>query len=152
MLHHLHSPRKAIQLFYDILKPGGIYIGEEGIISAAFAYSTSFAWQGYEPHLKAPNEEIDGVDRDGDFGIKLFYCTKQAGFKIDNCQIVQPLLWKKAQKKLLLNNLNEFKKTALSQGMTVAEWDSKFQETQRLIKDEDQLIAFYASCQIAAIK
>ncbi len=25
--HHLHSPLKAIQLFFDLLNPGGIYVG-----------------------------------------------------------------------------------------------------------------------------
>ncbi len=152
VLHHLHSPRKTIRLFYDTLNSGGIYIGEEGIISAAFAYPSSFAWTGYMPTLPSPHTEQDGENRDGDFGMKLFYYAKQAGFDILDCQLVQPLLWKRAQKILVVQGLKEFKKTALAQGMTEQEWQNKHDETLRLIQDDDQIIAFYQSCQVAAKK
>ena len=152
LLHHLHSPRNTIKLFYENLKPKGIYIGEEGIISAAFAYPPSFAWQGYMPKLINPTEEVDGKDRDGDFGMKMMYFSKKAGFEILDCKLVQPLLWKKDQKKELLKGLIAFKQTDLAQGTTEGEWQMKYDETLRFINDDNQLIAFYGSCQVAARK
>ena len=92
------------------------------------------------------------MSRDGDFGRKLYYYAKQAGFYIQDCHLVQPLLWKKEQKSLLLDGLKEFKKTAISQGMTEDQWQTKYQETARLIDDDNQIIAFYGSCQVAAKK
>lgn len=151
VLHHIHSPRKAIQLFFEALNPGGIYVGEEGIISAAFAYPPSFAWTGYEVKFDSEREQ-DGIGRDGDFGMKLFYYSKQAGFDILGCNLVQPVLWEKERKALLLYGLKEFKKTALDQGTTEEEWQKKYKETERLIEDDNQMIAFYGSCQVAAKK
>jgi SAM-dependent methyltransferase len=151
VLHHVHSPRKAIKLFYEALNPGGIYVGEEGIISAAFAYPPSFAWAGYEPKLH-PAKERDGEDRDGDFGMKIYFYSKLAGFEIIACQLVQPVLWEKERKSLLLQGLKEFKKTALEQGMTEEQWKKKYEETERLIADDNQIMAFYQSCQVAGKK
>jgi SAM-dependent methyltransferase len=152
VLHHLHSPRSTIKIFYDNLKPNGIYVGEEGRVSAAFAYPASFAWNGYIPELKKPALEKDGENRDGDFGMKLFYYAKQAGFDIVNCNLVQPLLWKKEQKKGLLNGLKAYKKTDLEHGISEDEWQKKYDETVRLINDDTQMIGFYGSCQVAGVK
>ena len=60
VLHHLESPRKAITLFYSALNEGGIYIGEEGLVNAAFAYPPTFAWSGYQYKETQPQEEKDG--------------------------------------------------------------------------------------------
>lgn len=152
VLHHLHSPRKTLKLFFENIKPQGMYIGEEGIISAAFAYPPTFAWHGYMPTLKSAENEVDGVERDGDIGMKLLYLSKKAGFDILDAQLVQPILWKKEQKKGLLDGLIAYKKTDLEHGTTEAEWQQKFDETTRIINDDNQMIAFYGSCQIAAIK
>lgn len=152
VLHHVFHPRNTIKIFYENLNPNGIYIGEEGIISAAFAYPTSFAWQGYLPELKNPEDEQDGLGRDGDFGMKLFYYAKAAGFDIVDCRVVQPVLWKKQQKQELLKGLDAYKKTDLEHGTTEAEWQRKYDETTRMINDDSQMIAFYGSCQIAARK
>jgi SAM-dependent methyltransferase len=152
LLHHLHSPIKTIKLFYENLNSNGIYIGEEGIVSAAFAYPTSFAWQGYMPTLKNPAEIKDDEGRDGDFGMKLFYFAKQAGFAVDNCNIMQPMLWKKEHKAGLLKGLIAFKQTELEQGTTEEAWQKKYDETVRLINDDNQVLGFYGSCQIAALK
>lgn len=151
VLHHVHSPRKAIRLFYEALNTGGIYVGEEGIISAAFAYPPSFAWTGYEPKLDLAKEK-DGEGRDGDFGMKLYYYSKQAGFDILSCQLVQPVLWEKEKKALMLYGLKEYKRAALEQGTTEEEWQKKYKETERLIEDDNQMIAFYGSCQVAGKK
>lgn len=152
LLHHLHSPRHAIQHYYDNLKTGGIYIGEEGVMHMAFAYPPSFAWHGYGLTANTPDDEKEGNSRDGDIGIKLFYECQEAGFTVQDCGMVHPLLWKKEQKDMLLAGLTAFKKTDLSNGMTEEEWQNKYDETERLIKDNKQLIGFYGSCQIAAKK
>lgn len=152
VLHHLHSPRKAIKIFYDNLKPGGLYIGEEGLCNMAFSYPPTFAWEGYEPAIKSPAQETDGVDRDGDFGMKLFYTCRQTDFDILDCKIIQPVLWKKEQKLLLLENLNAYKKTELEQGGNIESWQAKYDETLRAAQDDNQIFAFYGSCQVAAQK
>lgn len=152
LLHHLHHPRMTIKIFYENLVSGGVYIGEEGIISAAFAYPPTFAWQGYMPLLQQPNQEKDGLDRDGDFGMKLMYYSKTAGFEIRDCKLVQPVLWKKEQKMGLLAGLKAYKQTDLQHGTTEAEWQKKYDETVRVINDDNQMIAFYGSCQVAAVK
>ena len=82
VLHHLHSPREAIKLFYDRLNKGGFYIAEEGIISAAFSYPPSKAWHYNRQDIPSPDNDVDGVQRDGDFGMKLVYWMKKSGFKI----------------------------------------------------------------------
>ncbi len=152
LLHHLHSPRKAIKAYYENLNDGGIYVGEEGIISHMFAYPPTFAWQGYMPELISPRKEVDGQDRDGDIGMKLFYECHQAGFEIINCGLNQPILWKEAQKIKLLEALNAFKQTDLEQGTTEDAWQKKYDETVRFSKDPRQIIGFYGSFQVAGKK
>ena len=151
LLHHLHKPRQAIQAFHDTLKPGGLYIGEEGIISAMFSYPQSFAWQGYTPELSEIKEH-EGEKRDGDFGLKLFHACKKMGFSIGDCALQQPIFWTQEQKQGLLEGLLAFKETELAHGMSEQDWQRKYEETQRLIDDDEQLIGFYGSCQVAAQK
>lgn len=152
LLHHLHSPRTAIKLFYKVLNSDGYYFGQEGIVSAAFAYPATFAWQGYQPNLINPEQDIDGKDRDGDFGMKLLYNCLQAGFIIEDCSYHQPLLWKKEQKKGLLSGLLAYKKTEIEKGKSEEEWHRNYDETIRCINDDKQLIAFFGSCLVASKK
>ncbi|STX27538.1 Putative methyltransferase [Legionella beliardensis] len=152
LLHHLYSPRKAIKIFYENLNDGGIYVGEEGIISHMFAYPPTFAWQGYSPALVLPEQEIEGMRRDGDIGMKLFYECRKIGFEIINCGLVQPILWQESQKMKLLEGLNAFKKTDLEQGTSEEEWQKKYDETVRFSKDDKQIIGFYGSFQVACRK
>lgn len=152
LLHHLHSPRQAIKAYFNVIKKNGFYFAQEGIVHAAFAYPASFAWQGYQPELSAPRALREGAQRDGDFGMKLHYECLQAGFKILDCQLHQPLLWSENQKQDLLSGLMAYKKTELANGMSEDEWQKKYLEMQRIIKDDSQLIAFYNSCFVAAQK
>lgn len=152
LLHHLHSPRHAIKVFYENLVNNGIYVGEEGIISHMFAYPPTFAWQGYMPTLVPPEQEIEGKGRDGDIGIKLFYECKKIGFEIIDCGLIQPVLWKESQKIKLLEALKAFKQTDLEQGTTEEEWAKKYAETVRFSKDDNQIIGFYGSFQVACRK
>lgn len=152
LLHHLHSPRKAIKTYYDNLNDGGIYVGEEGIISHMFAYPATFAWQGYMPNLVPPEKEQEGDNRDGDIGLKLFYECKKIGFDVINCGLIQPILWKESQKMKLLEALTAFKQTDIEQGTTEEEWQRKYDETIRFSKDPNQIIGFYGSFQVAGVK
>ena len=152
LLHHLHSPRKAIHRYYENLAKGGIYIGEEGVMNMAFAYPPTFAWRGYEPNIQHPDDENEGENRDGDIGMKLFYICRQAGFEIMDCKIVQPVFWRQSQKILLRDEMLAFKKTDLAQGTTEQEWQKKYDEMARVSNDDNQIVGFYGSCQVAAKK
>lgn len=152
LLHHLHSPRKAIKAYFSVLRNKGIYFGQEGIVSAAFAYPQTFAWHGYQPELPNPETIEEGRERDGDFGMKLHYECIKAGFTIRDCQLHQPVLCNNQQKQGLLSGLEAYKQTELSNGMSEDEWSKKYNETLRIIKDDSQLIAFYNSCFVAAQK
>ncbi|CZL29219.1 class I SAM-dependent methyltransferase [Legionella pneumophila] len=148
VLHHLHSPRLAIHLFYQALNTGGIYIAEEGIVSAAFAYPPSKAWQGSRGHILPPEEEKDGISRDGEFGMKLFYWMKKSGFAIKDIKLIQPVLAIHEQKKKLLDGHDAYKKTALLQGKSEAEWATERQELIHLANDNFAIVGFYQSCQV----
>ncbi|WED44566.1 class I SAM-dependent methyltransferase [Legionella cardiaca] len=152
VLHHLHNPRLAINLFYNCLPKGGIYMAEEGIISAAFSYPPSKAWQYNRPTILPPEEEVDGITRDGEFGMKLIYWMKKAGFNIKDAGLIQPLLTTQKNKKMLLDGHYAYKKTALEQGQSENEWEEQAQELLRLAEDEFAIVGFYQSCQVWGIK
>lgn len=148
----MHSPRLAINIFHQLLNKGGIYIAEEGIISAAFAYPPSNAWHYSRTSISRPEQERDGLDRDGDFGMKLFYWMKSTGFKMQKSALVQPLLTTYEQKKLLLGGHDAYKETALLHGQSQADWEEQRQELLRLAEDDFSIIGFYQSCQICGVK
>lgn len=153
VLHHLYSPRLAIRLFYQALNPGGIYLAEEGIVSSAFAYPPSRAWQGSRGDLLLPpEEETDGIQRDGEFGMKLFYWMKKSGFAIQAIKLIQPVLTTDEQKKKVLDGHIAFKKTALQQGKDEAEWAEERQALMDLANDDLAILAFYQSCQVCGVK
>ena len=152
VLHHLHKPKSVINLFYEALNKGGIYIGEEGIISAAFSYPSSTAWRFQRDSVNQAVEENDGINRDGDFGMKLFFWMKKAGFMIKNTNLVQPVLATCEQKRKLVDGHDAFKQTALLQGKTEDEWEAEKQELIRLAEDENIIVGFYQSCQVSGVK
>lgn len=152
VLHHLHSPRQVINLFYEHLNKNGIYIAEEGIISAAFAYPPSNAWSFSRGQISSPDEEKDGHNRDGEFGMKLYYWMKKAGFTINDIKLIQPVLTTTEQKNQLLSGHEAYKKTALSQGKSLEEWEAEKQELVRLANDDLSIVGFYQSCQVCGIK
>lgn len=152
VLHHLHSPRMAIQRYFDVLNDNGIYIAEEGIISSAFSYPCTYAWQQHRPDPKIVNLEKDDQGRDGDFGMKLFYNMKKIGFKITDIKLVQPLFSTQKEKTALLKNREIFKQTALKQGVTEQEWNDETKALQLFADDEFSIAGFYQSCQVAGKK
>ncbi|KTD20799.1 Putative methyltransferase [Legionella lansingensis] len=152
VLHHLHSPRLAINLFYQALNKEGIYIAEEGIVSAGFAYPPSKAWQYNRPPTLLPEEEKEGTHRDGEFGMKLYYWMKKSGFTIRDAKLVQPLLITYKQKKRLVDGHDAYKKTALLHDQSEADWEEQRQELMRLASDDFSIVGFYQSCQVCGIK
>lgn len=152
LLHHLHEPRRALDNYYNMLVNGGIYFGHEGIVNSVFSYPDTFAWTSQSPPRSSPAHNRDSMERDCDFGLKLFYCCQQTGFTIKDCQMHQPVLWTKKQKERMLDGLIAFKKAELEAGMSALDWQKKYEETVRFINDHKQIIAFYNSCFVAAIK
>jgi SAM-dependent methyltransferase len=152
VLHHLHSPRLAIRLFHQCLKPGGLYVAEEGIISAAFSYPPSKAWHFSRPEISNPEDEVDGAGRDGEFGMKLMYWMKKTGFHIQDLSLVQPLLTAERSKRMLIDGHIAYKKTALAQGQSEADWQEQKQALKHLAEDELSIVGFYQSCQVCGVK
>jgi SAM-dependent methyltransferase len=152
VLHHVHRPRLAIQLFYQHLHQGGIYIAEEGIVSSAFSYPPSNAWRQSRGTIAMPDEEEDGVARDGEFGMKLYYWMKKTGFNINDIKLIQPVLSTKAEKVKLLEGHDAYKNTALLHGKSEQAWQDERNELIQLAQDECSIIGFYQSCQVCGIK
>ena len=128
-------------LFYKALNQGGIYIAEEGIVSAAFSYPPSKAWQGNR-EIIPPQEERDGVNRDGEFGMKLFYWMKKSNFTIKDIKLIQPVITTTDQKMKLLDGHDAYKTTALLQGKSEAEWMEERQALLCLADDDFTLVGF----------
>lgn len=151
-MHHLHHPRRTVKIFFDQLKSGGVYFGEEGIISSAFAYPASIAWQYQCPEYVNPEEGEDGIDRDGDFGMKLIYHVQKIGFEIKLAKLQQPLFYKQEDKARLMAGHLAFKKTMLEQGLSEEDWQKQTKALEQLIDDDFSTVAFYQSMQMAGIK
>lgn len=96
ILHHIQRPTTVIQKIYDLLPEGGLFVAEEGIVSAAFAYPTITAWGGERLNCPLPSESEE--HRDGNFGMKLFHQMSSVGFKIQSASLYQPLLHTHEQK------------------------------------------------------
>ncbi len=154
VLHHLNKPTSVIQQIYEILKPGGIYIAEEGIVSSAFTYPASEAWGFLRWNHRAPIplDDLEGQQRDSNFGMKLFYKIMHNGFTVKEAGLIQPFLFKKEDKALLSDEMLENKEAFVKSGGTLASWEDKFKELNNLIDNEMHAIAFYQSCQVAGTK
>ncbi len=143
LLHHLNEPDKVIKKIYDLLNPGGIFVSEEGICAHGFSYPPSDAFKATPDDGEMPDKNI---------GKKLYYKLSRAGFKIQKVNIIQPVLVRKEEKEMLLEAHMAGKESFLSSGNTEADWQRLYEETQKLINNDEQIVGFYASCQIAAVK
>lgn len=151
VLHHVHQPKKAIQLFYNLLNTDGTYLAEEGIICSAFSYPPCSSWW-HERSLASVIEDKEGKDRDGEFGMKLFHSMKTVGFAIEQVKLIQPVFINYEQKIKLLQGHEAYKKTALAQGKTEKTWQQERESLIALAKDDTAMVAFYQSCQVLGIK
>lgn len=143
LLHHLNDPDSVIEKIYALLKPNGIFISEEGICSHGFSYPPSDAFKTVFEDNSMPDKNI---------GKKLYYKLSRAGFNIQQVHIVQPVLVGKEEKKMLLAGLLSIKESFFASGNTEAQWQHLCEETQKLISNDEQIVGFYASCQVAGVK
>jgi cyclopropane fatty-acyl-phospholipid synthase-like methyltransferase len=152
VLHHLIRPVDVIAKIFQILKPNGIYVSEEGIVNHAFSYPFSHVWGDECVRLTPPWVDYEGVDRDGNVGIKMVTKMRHAGFQILSANVVQPLLITREEKALLLLGREELKRHFLEEGHTEAEWIAAGEELENVINNDAQIIGFYGSCQVAGVK
>lgn len=152
LLHHLHDPMKAIEAIYQVLKPSGIYAAEEGIVNYAFTYPSSFAWGADSTRLAPVWTDVPPDNRDPNIGVKMATKMQQSGLKINFTKIIHPVMWTKQEKQLLLLGIDEMKDYYLSEGHTDAEWLAYIEETKRIVENDDQIVGFYGSCQVAGVK
>jgi ubiquinone/menaquinone biosynthesis C-methylase UbiE len=150
ILHHVQHPTDVIQKVYDLLPQGGIFVAEEGLVSAAFSYPLISGWG--EERLKYPLPNETEEHRDGNFGMKLFHQMSMVGFKIKSATLYQPLLYTQEQKKLLLQSLDSYKQWNLDHGMNIVEWNKRENELRKLIENKNGCIGFYQSCLVVGQK
>lgn len=152
VLHHLHTPTDVIAKIYQVLKPGGIYAAEEGIVNFAFSYPFSKAWGDECVRVPPPWVDAEKDQRDGNMGIKMFNKMHKAGFKMITSRIIHPLLTTHDEKALLLLGREELKNYYLQEGHSEEEWIAQGRETEKIVNDDAQIVGFYASCQVAGLK
>lgn len=152
ILHHVNNPTSIIEKVFKLLPPGGIFVAEEGIVSAAFTYPPIQAWG--KERLQTPLAlEKEGENRDGNFGMKLFYQMANTGFHIKEASLFQPLLHTKQQKAIMGGQtLEEFKVHALNQGMSQSDWEKHAAQMNALIADDHRCLGFYQSCLVVGQK
>ncbi len=152
VLHHLSRPREVIKNIYSILKPGGIAVIEEGIVNHAFTYPYCTAFGNERFDITDRHNNFEGVQRDGNFGIKLWQSMHHAGFNNLSLNIVSPALTSKTEKAMLRGGLIDSKQCALENGVSEKEWEEKMQQLDYLIEDESAIVGFYQSVQVCGIK
>lgn len=151
ILHHLKNPTQVIQKVFDILPKGGIFVAEEGIVSAAYSYPPITGWGTERLGERLPHEN-EG-ERDGNFGMKLFTQMKMVGFSIYHAMLHQPLLYTQSQKQLLAGAAMEgYKQYAIDHGMSQDEWENRAKEVHQMISDDQAVFGFYQSCLVVGKK
>ncbi len=152
LLSNVQHPTQIIHAVYDILRPSGTFVAEEGIESSAFTYPFSEAWGIKRWNIRIPMEGLEGHERDANFGMKLFSKMLDIGFKIKEGSLVQPFLTKKEDKALLLDEWLDNKQSFLDQGGKLIDWETKFKGLKEIVENDKQSVAFYQSCQVAGEK
>jgi ubiquinone/menaquinone biosynthesis C-methylase UbiE len=143
VLHHVHKSRQALTQIAQVIKPGGIYIGIEGIVNYAYSYPEHSAW----PQLNFPIEVAEGENRNSNIGKILPNLITQTGMKCIESFIFQPLLIEPNIRQLLLQNeCIDNKEHLLNENhMTEKEWQKKYDDLKACIEDETTLLGFYAA-------
>jgi SAM-dependent methyltransferase len=152
VLHHLHKPEEVIAKIFSSLTSEGVYASEEGIVNYAFSYPFSPAWGDEALRVSPVWQDAPAGQRDGNIGVKMFHKMHQAGFNNTYMRIVHPVLTTVDEKNLLLLGRDESKRYYLEQGHSEAEWEMLGKKTEEIVKNDSQIVGFYASCQVAGIK
>lgn len=152
ILHHINHPTQVIEKVFNLLPKGGIFIAEEGIVSAAYSYPRTSAWGSEREEHRFPHEK-EGDDRDGNFGMKIFHQMKTVGFDVEYAGLYQPLLYTQEQKALLAGPARDgYKQWALDHGMSLEEWEKRVRELDDLIANPAGCMGFYQSCLVVGKK
>jgi SAM-dependent methyltransferase len=152
VLHHLLKPREIIKKIYSLLKPGGIAAIEEGIVNHAFTYPNNIAFGNERFNIIDQHDNHEGIQRDGNFGLKLWHTMHNNGFNNLSLNIVSPALTTKAEKIMLKPGLIDSKQSALEGDLSEEAWEVKMQQLDRLIEDKSAIVGFYQSVQVSGIK
>ncbi len=143
VLHHIYKPRFALSQIEKVLKPGGIYIGIEGIVNAIFTIPDNIAWRSGN----FPVEVEEGIGRNANIGKILPRLIHEANMKCIAADIYQPMLVSPEVRRLLLiGECFENKHYQIENNhLTEAEWQRKQDNLKACIDDENTLIGFYAA-------
>ncbi len=152
VLHHLSRPREVINNIHALLKPNGIAVIEEGIVNHAFTYPYNIAFGNERFDIVDHHNNFEGVQRDGNFGIKLWHSMHNAGFNRLSLNIVSPALTSKTEKAMLRPGLIDSKQSVLEGGLSEEAWEKQMQQLDQLIEDESAIIGFYQSAQVSGVK
>ena len=152
VLHHLSKPRAVINNIYELLKPNGIAVIEEGIVNHAFTCPYSIAFGNERFDIIDKHDNFEGMQRDGNFGLKLWQTMYQAGFNDLSLNIVAPILTSKTEKTMLRAGFNDSKHSALENGLSEKEWETKRKQLNELIEDDSAIVGFYQSVQVGGTK
>lgn len=152
LLHHLSKPRTVIHDIYNLLKVTGIAALEEGIVNQAFSYPYNMAFGTERFELSDHHDNFEGMQRDGNFGIKLYYSLYEAGFKQLTLKIVAPTLISRNEKAMLKDSLLESKQNAIENGLSAQAWQEKLNQLERLIENDGAIVGFYQSAQVSGRK
>ena len=152
ILHHLSKPRSVINDMYHLLKKGGVVAIEEGLVSHAFTYPYSEAFGNERFSIIDNHDNYEGINRDGNYGIKLYTNLYQAGFNNLDMNIIAPTLLSKQEKAMIKPNMIEGKAHAIESGLSEEEWLCRLDELDSLIEDDSAVIGFYQSAQVSGVK
>lgn len=152
VLHHLQKPEEVIAKVFQSLTSNGVYASEEGIVNYSFSYPFSSAWGDESVRVPPVWQDAPKDQRDGNVGIKMFNKMYSAGFKNIYTKIIHPVLTTRDEKNLLLLGRDEVKRYYLDQGHTEEDWQKLGEETEKIVNNDSQIVGFYASFQVAAIK
>lgn len=152
VLNYLQYPTRVIESAFELLKPGGYFVIEEGIASSAFSYPYNEAWGVKRWYNHISMDDMEGVSQDNNLGMKLVQKMANVGLKVQDINLVQPVLYTQKQKELLLDAIRNEKQSLLENQKHAIDWDDKLKELSKLTDDPTQYFAFYQSCQVRGIK
>jgi len=149
LLIHLTEPEKALGEMYDLLKPGGILVCEDGDLTSAGSEPPS-AMNAFS-ELFGRLGPVWGVDYT--LGRRLFQMVLGANFSQAQITYNQPVMARGEPKRLLELSVAEARSSFVGAGLiSEKEIDFALAEMQRLAKDETVLAVMPRMSQVWARK
>jgi predicted acetyltransferase len=142
VLHHVHRPRFALSQIAKVLKPGGIYIGIEGIVNAAFSIPSHPAWQSQQH----PLDVVEG-ERNANIGLILPALIRETDMICTEAAIYQPyLLTPELRQQLLVSEYLDGKAYQIEHlQITESLWQKQYEALKSCVEDESILLGFFAA-------